>query len=144
VSAGGRLGVGSDSNIQIDAGAELRQLEYSQRLRDRRRALFARDDASTGVSLWQAACEGGAQACGRSIGRIAVGFRADIATLDADHPALAGKRGAEALDSAVFAASALPVRDVLVGGRAVVAEGRHRLRDSVRQRFARVMARLLG
>ncbi|MHB2169588.1 formimidoylglutamate deiminase [Alsobacter sp. R-9] len=144
VRAGGRLGVGSDSNIQIDAGAELRQLEYSQRLRDRRRALFAREDASTGVSLWQAACEGGAQACGRAIGRIAVGCRADIVTLDEDHPAIVGKRGAEALDSAVFAANALPVREVLVGGRVVVAEGLHPQRERVRQRFARVMARLLG
>ncbi|WP_298922670.1 formimidoylglutamate deiminase, partial [uncultured Bosea sp.] len=66
--AGGAYGVGSDSNIQIDAGSELRQLEYSQRLRDRRRALFAEETASTGLALWQGACAGGARACGRAIG----------------------------------------------------------------------------
>lgn len=141
---GGRLGVGSDSNIQIDAGAELRQLEYSQRLRDRRRALFAQEDASTGVALWRAACEGGAQACGRAIGRIAPGSRADLVTLDHAHPAIVGKSGAAALDSAVFAASALPLRDVVVGGRTVVAGGRHVARESVGTRFAVVMRRLLG
>ena len=30
--AGGRFGIGTDSNIQIDAAGELRQLEYGQRL----------------------------------------------------------------------------------------------------------------
>jgi formimidoylglutamate deiminase len=143
VQAGGRLGVGSDSNIQIDAGAELRQLDYSQRLRDRRRGLFALEGASSGVALWQAACAGGAQACGREIGRIAPGCRADLVTLDADHPALAGKTGADALDSAIYASNALPLRDVLVGGRTVVAEGHHVRRDSIRRRFAGVMRRLV-
>ncbi|MGY6248652.1 formimidoylglutamate deiminase [Bosea thiooxidans] len=142
--AGGAYGVGSDSNIQIDAGSELRQLEYSQRLRDRRRALFAEERASTGLALWQAACAGGAQACGRAIGVIAPGHRADFVTLDTDHPAIVGKSGAEAVDSAIFAANALPLRDVVVGGRSVVVEGRHVARDSVRARFATVMRRLLA
>lgn len=142
--AGGAFGVGSDSNIQIDAGAELRQLEYSQRLRDRRRALFAEEEASTGVALWRMACAGGAQACGRSIGQIAPGCRADIVTLDLDHPALVGRDGADALDSAIFAANALPLRDVLVGGRTLVENGRHYAREEVRTRFAAVMRRLLA
>lgn len=142
--AGGAYGVGSDSNIQIDAGSELRQLEYSQRLRDRRRALFAEETASTGLALWKAACAGGARACGRAIGAIAPGHRADFITLDTDHPALVGRGGAEAIDSAIFAANAMPLRDVVVGGRRVVAEGRHVARDSVRKRFADVMRRLLA
>lgn len=142
--AGGAYGVGSDSNIQIDAGSELRQLEYSQRLRDRRRALFAEEKASTGLALWQAACAGGARACYRAIGAIAPGHRADFITLDTDHPALVGRSGAEAVDSAIFAANAMPLRDVVVGGRRVVAEGRHLARDSVRKRFGGVMRRLLA
>lgn len=142
--AGGAYGVGSDSNIQIDAGAELRQLEYSQRLRDRRRALFAEETASSGLALWRAACAGGAQACGRAIGAIAPGHRADFVTLDTDHPAIVGKAGAEAVDSAIFAANALPLRDVVVGGRSVVVDGSHVARDSVRTRFATVMRRLLA
>ena len=142
--AGGAYGVGSDSNIQIDAGSELRLLEYSQRLRDRRRALFAEEGVSTGLALWQAACAGGATACGRAIGRIAVGHRADFVTLDSDHPALVGRSGAEAVDSAIFAANALPLRDAVVGGRSVVVDGRHVARDSVRTRFAAVMRRLLA
>ena len=143
-AAGGAFGVGSDSNIQIDAGAELRQLEYSQRLRDRGRALLADADASTGHALWAKACVGGAQACGRAIGSLAVGQRADLVSLDPDHPALVGKRGEAVLDSAIFAANALPLRDVLVGGRQVVSEGRHVARAAVASRFAATMRRLLA
>ena len=142
--ARGAFGVGSDSNIQIDAGAELRQLEYSQRLRDRGRALMADAGGATGVTLWQEACAGGAQACGRAIGRIAVGCRADLATLDLDHPALVGKTGELALDSAIFAANALPLREVRVAGRTVVSEGRHVARERIRARFAQVMRGLLA
>ncbi|MDP3318686.1 MAG: amidohydrolase family protein, partial [Bosea sp. (in: a-proteobacteria)] len=143
-ASGGRYGVGSDSNIQIDAASELRLLEYSQRFRDRRRALMAEPDASTGVALWRAAAAGGAQACGRALGALAPGLRADLVTLDADHPALIGKSGEAALDSAIFATNALPVRDVLVGGRQVVAEGHHVARGLVKARFGAVMRKLLA
>ncbi|TCR61380.1 formimidoylglutamate deiminase [Bosea sp. BK604] len=143
-AAAGRFGVGSDSNVQIDAGAELRQLEYSQRLRDRRRSLLAEQQASTGLALWRNACAGGAQACGRAIGEIKVGSRADLVTLDLDHPALVGKAGEAALDSAIFAANALPLRDVLVGGRRVVSDGRHLAGAAIAKRFGVVMRRLLG
>lgn len=142
--AAGRFGIGSDSNIQIDAGSELRQLEYSQRLRDRGRALLAPPGTSTGVALWQRACSGGAQACGRAIGRIAPGCRADLVTLDPDHPALLGKSGEIALDSAVFAGNALPLSTVFIGGRKLVGEGRHHRREAVRGRFATVMRKLLS
>ena len=143
-NSGGRYGIGSDSNIQIDAGSELRLLEYSQRFRDRRRVLMAEQDASTGVGLWRMAAAGGAQACGRALGALSPGRRADLVTLDAEHPAIIGKTGAAALDSAIFAANALPVRDVFVGGRQVVADGRHPARAAVKARFAAVIRRLLG
>lgn len=141
---GGRIGVGSDSNVEIGAGGELRMLEYSQRLRDRRRALWAEAGASAGLGLWQDACAGGAQACGRSIGAIAVGRRADLVTLDAGHPALLGKRGDVALDSAIFAAPALPVAQVLVGGKPVVSGGRHIDRARIAARYGRVIRDLLS
>lgn len=141
---GGRIGVGSDSNVEIGAGGELRMLEYSQRLRDRRRALWARPGVSAGLGLWQDTCAGGAQACGRSIGAIAVGRRADLVTLDAGHPALLGKRGDVALDSAIFAAPALPVAQVLVGGKPVVSGGRHIDRARIAARYGRAIRNLLA
>src|SRR3546814_4537857 len=44
VAADGRYGVGSDSNILIDAAEELRLLEYGQRLARRGRNLLARGE----------------------------------------------------------------------------------------------------
>ena len=41
LAEGGRFGVGSDSNVEIDAAAELRLLEYGQRLAQRGRNLRA-------------------------------------------------------------------------------------------------------
>src|SRR3546814_10635821 len=63
VAADGRYGVGSDSNILIDAAEELRLLEYGQRLARRGRNLLARGEGrSTGTDLYAAAIEGGADA----------------------------------------------------------------------------------
>jgi cytosine/adenosine deaminase-related metal-dependent hydrolase len=82
---GGIYGVGTDSNIQIDAAVELRQLEYSQRLNYRSRNVLARyEGESTGHSLYTAALTGGAQALSQPIGAIEPNRRADIVVLDAD------------------------------------------------------------
>jgi formimidoylglutamate deiminase len=68
---GGIYGVATDSNIQIDAAVELRQLEYSQRLNYRSRNVLARyEGESTGHSLYTAALTGGAQALSQPIGRL--------------------------------------------------------------------------
>ncbi|MGL4441600.1 MAG: amidohydrolase family protein, partial [Bosea sp. (in: a-proteobacteria)] len=142
--AGGSYGVGTDSNIQIGVASELRQLEYSQRLRDRRRARLAPVDGSVGQSLYRAALSGGARASGRKIGAIARGHSADLVTLDLDHPALVARTGAELIDSAVFAVSEMPIREVRVGGRLVVEDGRHDHGEVIRQRFASVMRRVLA
>src|SRR5579864_7802405 len=43
LAAAGRIGIGSDSNIRVDAAEELRTLEYSQRLALRARNVLARE-----------------------------------------------------------------------------------------------------
>ncbi|MBN9063057.1 MAG: formimidoylglutamate deiminase [Rhizobiales bacterium] len=140
---GGFFGVGSDSNVEIGVAQELRMLEYSQRLRDRRRGRMADAAASVGRALYDNALAGGARACGRSIGAIAVGRRADFVTLDANHLALVARSGDAVIDSALFASSALPVSEVRVGGRCVVKNGRHIAKETVAKRFAAVMRALL-
>jgi formiminoglutamate deiminase len=136
----GRFGVGSDSNIEIGAAAELRMLEYSQRLRRHTRNVFAREGESTGARIYTEACRGGAQALGRNIGAIEVGKRADIVVLDGEHPDVA--RVETALDAYVFVAGKALVRSAIVGGDLVVADGRHRQHDSIEQRYRRTMQRL--
>ena len=92
-AAGGRWGVGSDSNVRISLSEELRVLEYSQRLEGRRRCVLAAPEGSTGRSLYDAALAGGAQALGRASGALAPGLWADMVALDGTALAFAGKTG---------------------------------------------------
>ena len=92
IAAGGRYGVGSDSHVSVSPSAELRLLEYGQRLRHRGRNRLASGPAcSTGGTLYRAALQGGAQALDRPAGAIAVGMKADLIMLDSEEPMFAGK-----------------------------------------------------
>jgi len=122
---GGRLGVGSDSNIRIALAEELRTLDYSQRLRDRSRAALATADKSTGRVLFQAAAMGGAQAAGRDAGAIGIGKLADLLALDTTGPDMAGHRGDTTLDAYIFAGDDRMVTDLWSAGRHLVSGGRH-------------------
>jgi formiminoglutamate deiminase len=130
-NAGGRFGIGTDSNTAISATQELRLLEYGQRLTHRARNLLAPPGISTGRYLWDQAAGGGAQALDRRIGALTPGHRADIVVLDPMHPALTGRTGDAILDALIFAAATPCITDVLVGGRHVVRDGRHIARDRI-------------
>ena len=133
----GRFGVGTDSNIQIGAAAELRMLEYSQRLRRHTRNVFAHEGESTGTRIYLEACKGGAQALGRDIGAIEVGKRADIVVLDPD------ATGADSvLDAYVFVAGEALVKSVMVGGEIVVVDGEHEHHDAITARYRKAMEKL--
>ncbi|MFC3676334.1 formimidoylglutamate deiminase [Ferrovibrio xuzhouensis] len=144
LAAGGRIGIGSDSHISVDAAEELRLLEYGQRLFRRSRSLLAGGpDRSTGRALFDAACRGGAQALGRPLGAIAVGHRADFLRLDDEAPVLAAKRGDALLDAWIFAGQpTTPIRDVWVGGRKVVENGRHIRSGEFAARYRQSLRRL--
>lgn len=144
LAAGGRFGVGSDSNIRISLSEELRTLEYAQRLRDRARAVLARTDASTGRVLYETAAKGGAQAAGREAGAIAPGLWADLVALDADSIDLTGLRDDTLLDSFLFAGDDGLVRDVWSAGRRVVTGGRHHARQEISDSYRAVLSRLRG
>ncbi len=141
-AAGGVLGIGSDSNTIIDPFVELRTLEYSQRLRDRRRNVLAADARPVGQSLLEAALAGGAQALAQPIGAIAAAKRADFIVLDADDPALAGQPIDDVIDSAIFGPCRRPVRDVMVAGKWLVRDGRHVDGEAVLARYRRALAQI--
>jgi formiminoglutamate deiminase len=143
LAAGGRFGIGTDSNIQIDAAAELRQLEYGQRLARRARNVMTLvEGEATGRRLYATALAAGAQALQRPIGALAVGSRADIVLLDDDHPDLTARDGDHWLDAWIFVAGRSAVKTVLVGGTTVVEAGRHTLRMAITARFKAVVAKL--
>jgi formiminoglutamate deiminase len=143
LAAGGRFGIGTDSNIQIDAAAELRQLEYGQRLARRARNVMTLvEGEATGRRLYATALAAGAQALQRPIGALAVGSRADIVLLDDDHPDLTARDGDHWLDAWIFVAGRSAVKTVLVGGTTVVEAGRHTLRMAIAARFKAVVGKL--
>jgi formiminoglutamate deiminase len=142
-AAGGRIAIGTDSNVRIALNEELRTLEYGQRLREQKRNRLGPIGTSTGRHLFDAARRGGAQALGLASGSLAVGQTADIVILDEAHPALVGRDGDQIIDSWLFAAGDGAVRDVFAGGKRLVAEGRHVRRHEIRQRFAVTMRRLM-
>jgi formiminoglutamate deiminase len=138
LAAGGAFGIGSDSNVLIDAAEELRTLEYGQRLTRRARNVLAKaPGGSTGGALFKAAVSGGAQALG-VVGGLRRGRPADFVTLDRAHPAMIGRDGDALLDSLVFAGRHGAIDGVWRGGRQVVSSGRHDpVRDDVRRRRGR-------
>jgi formimidoylglutamate deiminase len=143
LGADGVFGVGSDSNIQIDGAAELRQLEYSQRLRHHSRNVLARHEAeSTGHRLYTSALAGGAQALAQPIGGIEVGRWADLVVLDAGHPDLASGPH-RWLDAFVFMGGRRFIDTVIAGGEIVVEGSRHRRHDLVSAAYRRKIKRLL-
>lgn len=146
LAAGGRYGIGSDSNVLIDAAEELRLLEYGQRLHRRRRnVLTAATGGSCGAALFSAALAGGAQALGTEAG-LAEGCSADIVSLDASHPSLCGRGGDSLLDSWIFAAgrgaTGGAIDCVWRRGQRVVTGGRHHAREAIAARYRAALARL--
>ncbi|MDU8925851.1 formimidoylglutamate deiminase [Alisedimentitalea sp. MJ-SS2] len=140
--AGGRFGVGSDSNVHVTLFGELSMLEYSQRLRDRGRAVLA-DERSTGRVLFEEVARGGAQAAARGSGGLAVGQVADILGVESDNEFLCGRGGDAALDTLIFGGRGREcIREVWSAGRHVVKGGRHLTRGAIVQRFRGVMDEL--
>ena len=142
LAGGGTFGIGSDSNVRIDATEELRLLEYGQRLHHRaRNVLSPGPGRSTGAALYRGALAGGSQALGASAA-LRPGASADIVVLGAQHPDLAGRSGDALLDALVFAAGSRLVKEVWRAGVRVVEDGRHRYRDRIVARYCSAMGRL--
>jgi formimidoylglutamate deiminase len=143
LAANGRFGLGTDSNILIDAAAELRALEYSQRLQRRGRNLLANaDQPHVGRTIFDAALAGGAQALGVESG-LALGAPADVVSFDPDHPTIADRPGDLLLDGWIFAARVAPIDCVWRGGVRVVSSGRHHACEAVADRYRRSIRKLL-
>jgi formimidoylglutamate deiminase len=141
LTAGGSFGIGSDSNIRISVSEELRQFEYSQRLRDRARVVLAGPGQSVGRALYDRALAGGARALGRQSGRIAPGLWADLVAVRPGagislpaHPDLP-------LDNWIFAGDGA-VADVWSAGRHSVKAGRHVRHDEIAARYRECLARI--
>jgi len=136
-AAGSPLTVASDMHAVIDMFEELRALELDERLISGRRGLHEPEQ------LLAAATAAGSASLGRDARGLAVGAPADFTTVALDTPRTAGATAATAVDQLVFAATAADVTDVVVGGRQVVEDGRHRYVGDVGLALAEAIAEVM-
>ncbi|MBA4226078.1 MAG: formimidoylglutamate deiminase [Hyphomonas sp.] len=144
VSYGGHYGVGTDSNVSINAADELRMLEYSQRLKGlSRNAMTGAGYASTGRSLFEHALAGGGRAAGIPAG-LAPGNPADFVAINAGALPEAEDGGDALLDAWVFRGKSQAISEVWRRGERVVCGGQHVQRPAIEARYKAALRRLLA
>jgi formimidoylglutamate deiminase len=141
-----RVSLGTDSQIQIDLLEDARELEYHLRLHKLQRIILANPD-STGPSelackLFECATMNGARSIGAPSGNLGPGMPADFFTVDLDDPSIAGASREDLLPGIVFSLSKSAIRDVVVGGKRIVENGRHENQDEITRRFRDLQTRL--
>ena len=140
--AGVPVSLGTDSQTQIDLLEDARELEYHLRLQHTaRNVLVATDDTDeSGLArrLFDCATVSGATSIGFDGGNLEPGAPADFFTVDLDDPAIAGSTPENLLANVVFSLSARAIRDVVVAGERIVADGRHAQPDGIVSAFRRL------
>lgn len=140
---GGAIGIGTDSHIATSVAEEVRVLEYSQRLRDRRRNRLAEGaNSSVGASIFKATLAGGAQAAGIATSGLRVGAAADLVVLDQSSPFIAATEEDRLLDRWLFALGPDVVRHVMVAGRWVIRDRRHERDEEIDRDFQKVLQKV--
>jgi formimidoylglutamate deiminase len=134
--AGGRVSLGSDSNVQIGPLEDARELEYHLRILKLERAVLS------AKQLFSCATEAGAASLGSPGGSLEVGRAADFFTVALDDPSIAGASAEWLLTNVVFSAERSAIRDVAVGGKFAIRDGRHPLEGEIIQEFTRVQQEL--
>jgi formiminoglutamate deiminase len=122
VAAGSPLTLGSDSHAVVDLLEEARRVELGERLASQERGHFTAAELASAATMTGHASLGWPDA-----GQIAPGALADLVTVTLDSPRTAGAADGTALESVIFGATAADVRDVIIGGRQVIADGQHLL-----------------
>ncbi|MEP6719056.1 MAG: formimidoylglutamate deiminase [bacterium] len=146
--AGVPLSLGTDSQIQIDLLEDARELEYHLRLQKMERTVLA-DGTDTSRSalasrLFACATVNGARSLGMTNEALETGEPADFFTVDLNDPSLAGAAEDDLISHIVFSLAKTAVRDVVVAGKRIVAEGRHAQQDEIVERFKVLQKRLWG
>ena len=136
---GVRVSLGSDSHTQIDLLEDARELEYHLRLQHQKRNVLAKEEkdvSSLARKLFECATTNGA----RSIGLNET--RADFFTVDLNDPTIAGANKDDLLSAILFSATRAAVKDVFVGGKQVVEDGKHKMQDEIISMFSNLQRKL--
>ena len=141
LTAGATLALGTDGEIQIDLLEDARLLEYHLRVTRRRHDVLT---AEAALPLFQAATAGGARSLGAPSGALEIGRPADFFTVNLYDPSIAGAEPDALLGNLVFSLERRAVREVWVGGRQCVANGRHPYQGMIVGKFVELQRRLWG
>jgi len=144
------VSLGTDTNIQIDLLEDAREIEYHLRLHQLEREVLAPhahgesggDPSALARLLFTAATQSGADALHAAAGSLETGRAADFFTVDLNDPGIAGAHDDSLLTNIVFCAGRAAIRDVVVGGVPVIADGCHAEQGAVVERFTQLQKRL--
>ncbi len=163
---GVRIALGTDSHTQIDLLEDARELEYHLRLQKLERVVLQSSNSPVdadqtaavktelAAKLFDCATINGAASigspggspCGLPAespgGTLAPGCPADFFTVDLDDPSIAGASADDLLSNVVFSLSKNAVKDVVVGGRRIVADGRHEQQEEIVEKFKTLQRKL--
>ncbi len=138
--AGVPVALGTDSQIQIDLLEDARELEYHLRLQHTARNVLApRDDSGSAAlarRLFNCASVNGARSIGFKGGKLEPGAPADFFTVNLDDPSIAGSATDDLLPNIVFSLSRAAMKDVVVAGKQIVENGRHRDQETIVKNFS--------
>jgi formimidoylglutamate deiminase len=140
---GGKFGIGTDSNIKISLFEELRTLEYSQRLKNKKRIVLRSNNHLTiGRNLLDSILEGGKLASGRKTGKIKAGYWADILALDLSSFNYSSLNENEKLNYLIFSENEKIVDSVFSAGRWVVKEGNHIEKEKITREYRETLEKI--
>jgi formimidoylglutamate deiminase len=139
LAAGAGVALGTGAQHQINLLAEARALEPQFRV-----GRAPRDDSGVTAALWMAATATGARALGAPSGALEVGRPADFFTVALYDPAFAGAGPESLLANLVSSLERRAVREVWIGARQVVVNGRHPFQGAIVSRFVELQQRLWG
>lgn len=138
---GGYLAIGSDSNVCCNAFAELRLLEWSQRLRHQRRNVLASTaESSVADRLYRVALEGGGNSLGKRKSEDALS--ADFTTFDDSAGNWREQPPENWLSALVFGCGEPMARHVMVGGRWLIRDGVHENETEIELAYRAALSRL--
>jgi len=156
--------LGTDSHAQIDLLEDARELEYHLRLQKLERVVLAgrnptvREGAFEPVDqkstppdgrvsalasrLFDCATIKGARSIGAAGGILEKGKPADFFTVDLNDPSIAGSSSDDLISSIVFSLSRSAIREVVIGGKPIVSDGRHIEQEEIVEKFSDLQKRL--
>jgi len=143
-----RVSLGTDSQAQIDLLEDARELEYHLRLQKLERAVLTSEEdephSALAARLFDCATINGAESIAAPSGTLEPGRSADFFTVDLNDPAIAGSSEGDLLSNIVFALARTAVRDVVIGGKRIVEDGRHGAQEEILRGFSGLQKKLWG